>query len=546
MTSKILCRAVSIASVPSTPILARESTSHENHESTYRKVSYGSASIPQYNGRRRQKFRDSAQGISIQVLEKFSLVTRFAQETSSQLFRETHRNIFLVLLRRENLTSLPLIIVMNHLMMPTKFPFRALLLQILLRYLSVPSVKSELIKRGIQGIEDDLCPLCKLAEENSTHLFFTCSVAWSLWNKFLNFWRFSFVFPADAITFLIAWDELKANSAIWTFIPVAIIWTIWKTRNFIVFEGGKLDQIELFFLSRVRLASWFLAKNKDVSIHKDSLITDPSLADSYSPYSLLKFSSIPWVPPPAGFFKLNVDAAISNDWKKSSIGGIWRDHSGTVLGFFQESAGPGPPTLLELKAIQRGISFFASAQGEVKDRLIVESDSRVAVNWINNVDSCPVVYAFVVRNIVDNLRILGGWVLLAVVRVISKRSLGNLMPTSILVVQKEPYRKHIHDDEAATNVGNFELISYKEWPSWIQKGEWWIQSFKKKNILRRSEHEYGKRSGQYLGYSYESTYAERGTIKEYLSQTGKKVYEVQREERPYRERCGKDGQVTLL
>ncbi|KAE8675999.1 Myosin-15 [Hibiscus syriacus] len=138
---------------------------------------------------------------------------------------------------------------------------------------------------------------------------------------------------------------------------------------------------------------------------EDSLIIDPSLADSYSPYNLLKFSLIPWVPPPAGFFKLNVDAAISSDWKKSGIGGIWRDHSCTVLGSFQESAGPGPPTMLELKAIQRGISFFASAQGRVKDRLIVESDSRVAVNWINNVDSCPVVYAFVEANEAGALRL---------------------------------------------------------------------------------------------------------------------------------------------
>ncbi|XP_039016756.1 uncharacterized protein LOC120147440 [Hibiscus syriacus] len=135
---------------------------------------------------------------------------------------------------------------------------------------------------------------------------------------------------------------------------------------------------------------------------------DPSLAYSYSPYSSMKSSSFPWGPPPSGFFKLNVDAAVSSDWKKSGIGGIWRDHSSSVLGSFQEPAGLGPPNMIELKAIQRGISLYASSQGRVKDRLIVESDSRVAVDWINNVDSCPVVYAFVVSDIVDNLRSLGG------------------------------------------------------------------------------------------------------------------------------------------
>lgn len=36
------------------------------------------------------------------------------------------------------------------------------------------------------------------------------------------------------------------------------------------------------------------------------------------------------------------------------------------------------------------------------------------------------------------------------------------MRASILVEQKVPYREHNRDGEAATNVGTFELISYKE------------------------------------------------------------------------------------
>ncbi|GMI88609.1 hypothetical protein like AT5G52580 [Hibiscus trionum] len=102
LSSLELPRAVSIASVPSTPVLAGESTSHENHESTDTAVSDGSASIPRYNGRRRQKFHDPARDISIQVLEKFSLVTRFARESTSQLFRETQRNGFRPLERRKS------------------------------------------------------------------------------------------------------------------------------------------------------------------------------------------------------------------------------------------------------------------------------------------------------------------------------------------------------------------------------------------------------------------------------------------------------------
>ncbi|XP_057768962.1 uncharacterized protein LOC130988982 isoform X2 [Salvia miltiorrhiza] len=45
------------------------------------------------NGRR-QKHHDPARDISIQVLEKFSLVTRFARETTSQLFRDSQFDSF--------------------------------------------------------------------------------------------------------------------------------------------------------------------------------------------------------------------------------------------------------------------------------------------------------------------------------------------------------------------------------------------------------------------------------------------------------------------
>ncbi|MBA0797220.1 hypothetical protein Gohar_007935 [Gossypium harknessii] len=102
LSSLELSRAVSIPSMPSTPVLARESTSHENQERTDVGVSDVSASIPQYNGRRRQKFHDPARDISIQVLEKFSFVTKFARETTSQLFRESHSNGFRPLERRKS------------------------------------------------------------------------------------------------------------------------------------------------------------------------------------------------------------------------------------------------------------------------------------------------------------------------------------------------------------------------------------------------------------------------------------------------------------
>ncbi|KAL2465523.1 RabGAP/TBC domain-containing protein [Abeliophyllum distichum] len=85
LSSLELPRAVSVANSPS-PTLSTESASGSDAEKGASDQS--SVSFLQ-NGRQRQKHNDPARDISIQVLEKFSLVTRFARETTSQLFRES-------------------------------------------------------------------------------------------------------------------------------------------------------------------------------------------------------------------------------------------------------------------------------------------------------------------------------------------------------------------------------------------------------------------------------------------------------------------------
>ncbi|KAE8709439.1 hypothetical protein F3Y22_tig00110331pilonHSYRG00019 [Hibiscus syriacus] len=216
------------------------------------------------------------------------------------------------------------------------------------------------------------------------------------------------VFHEDAKKFLVAWTNLKTNSLMWSFIPGVVLWTIWKIRNYIVFEEGKLDRAEIFFLARCRLASWFLARETQISISKDALIADPSLVDSCSSHTNRISTKFPWSPPPKGFIKLNVDAATSSDWKRSGLGGVLKDISGSILGSFKESAGPGPPTLMELKAILKGLYYYESIRHRFKERLIIESDSKVAIGWVKDVGSCPVVYVQVVKDIIQKLSVYEG------------------------------------------------------------------------------------------------------------------------------------------
>ncbi|KAL2249463.1 TBC1 domain family member 15 [Sesamum indicum] len=83
LSSLELPMAVSVANVPSTAAVGSPSIAGQE-----RGESDKSSSNFQQNGRQGQKHHDPARDISIQVLEKFSLVTRFARETTSQLFRD--------------------------------------------------------------------------------------------------------------------------------------------------------------------------------------------------------------------------------------------------------------------------------------------------------------------------------------------------------------------------------------------------------------------------------------------------------------------------
>ncbi|GMQ07097.1 hypothetical protein CsSME_00051440 [Camellia sinensis var. sinensis] len=94
LSSLELPRAVAVATGPSSPISDGGPPSYENQERTEVGTFDGSASLIQHNGRQRQKFHDPARDISIQLLEKFSLVTRLARETTSQLFRDSDSDVF--------------------------------------------------------------------------------------------------------------------------------------------------------------------------------------------------------------------------------------------------------------------------------------------------------------------------------------------------------------------------------------------------------------------------------------------------------------------
>ncbi|KAL8152568.1 hypothetical protein V2J09_010328 [Rumex salicifolius] len=88
---------VSFLSLPSTSFSVAEPHLAESQESLDENTHSASSSI----ARPRPKAHDPARDLSIQILEKFSLVTRLARETTSQLFGEGNNDNFITIGRRK-------------------------------------------------------------------------------------------------------------------------------------------------------------------------------------------------------------------------------------------------------------------------------------------------------------------------------------------------------------------------------------------------------------------------------------------------------------
>ncbi|GMI86868.1 hypothetical protein like AT4G29090 [Hibiscus trionum] len=263
-------------------------------------------------------------------------------------------------------------------------------------------VRALLIHKGMSHDFDTKCPFCLSSAETTSHLFLHCKFTWSLWIYLFSFWKIHVVMPADITALLFIWTELlpwASSNVLWPYLPPAVIWTIWLMRNETVFQKKPPDLCNLKFLARFRLVSWFKANNPDCKLSFDDIMADPSRVCSPCTRTKIKTGVCKWQPPPMGFLKLNVDGAVSRDGKSGGIGGLLRNYQGSKFLVFSESINPGTVVLGELMAIKVGISRLSSVEETKKNRIIIESDSALAIAWINSTSQCPSLYKVIVDEI---------------------------------------------------------------------------------------------------------------------------------------------------
>ncbi|KAL8484643.1 hypothetical protein ACS0TY_027080 [Phlomoides rotata] len=120
--------------------------------------------------------------------------------------------------------------------------------------------KIELKNRGIlTDPQDALCTCCGLEDEFVSHLFFECSFARKIWYAIYNWFGFFTVSHSDPKRHLLGHSSIMGSA-----VEIAVaIWAateemIWKTRNEVVFEKGKLNPMKSFGEIKAKIWSWFV------------------------------------------------------------------------------------------------------------------------------------------------------------------------------------------------------------------------------------------------------------------------------------------------
>ncbi|XVE86795.1 hypothetical protein DITRI_Ditri18aG0062800 [Diplodiscus trichospermus] len=165
---------------------------------------------------------------------------------------------------------------------------------------------------------------------------------------------------------------MKSCDKVWKLALFAIIWTVWMTRNDLVFNNRQADLEQTIDLSKLRLAHWVKAKWPQIHMSWLDMIRFPNLIQIPAKKSSIR-NAISWSCPDKGVLKFNVDGSVIENPGLAEIGYII-DHFGVKKMTFSKSIGIGVSSLAELLAIREAFILFSSSPWANDHAIIIESD----------------------------------------------------------------------------------------------------------------------------------------------------------------------------
>ncbi|KAK3217752.1 hypothetical protein Dsin_011722 [Dipteronia sinensis] len=259
-------------------------------------------------------------------------------------------------------------------------------------------VKEVLNRFGFSQAMDEICPLCRSGAESSNHLFMHCSWSRLLWSACIGWWGMSYCPNLSVKSWVDGWSGMcpssKHNRALGSLMFV-VMWTIWETRNSLVFEGRDADIVYATDIVKFRVAWWFKHHRKGSKEPVTSLLMN--IKDNCVEHNKSDKAKVQeWIPPAVNVLKFNVDGSARGKPGPAGIRGVLRDSSGKILCTFSSFVGHQESNMTELLAIQKAVEIVMSNPILRDKQIVVVSDSKVVVSWINNI-------GFGNLNLVDNI-----------------------------------------------------------------------------------------------------------------------------------------------
>ncbi|GLT49358.1 hypothetical protein SLA2020_229210 [Shorea laevis] len=210
-----------------------------------------------------------------------------------------------------------------------------------------------------------VCPRCEQAPETPLHLLRDCFHSRLVWES-------ASLLPTDFF-YLNFESWLKKNATIsrlgnsspdlWSYVFLATIWHLWKSRNRLVFEG----QRHLPHMVASQAHNFALEMRFALETTRSHAARAPRW--------------VSWTPPSHPYLKLNTDGSYNHHSEKAAAGGLIRDHNGRWFHGFAVNVGITTSFLAELWGCREGLKLAISLGIQ---QLVLEMDSLLAIQLIQN------------------------------------------------------------------------------------------------------------------------------------------------------------------
>ena len=195
----------------------------------------------------------------------------------------------------------------------------------------------------------------------------------------------------------------------WNSLFFAVIWSIWDARNRKVFKNEEMVISLATDAVKLKVAWWFKFFGQGTSNPITHILLD-ICERCVEPSKPRRVSLESWIPPGANALMFNVDGSARGNPGSASAGGVLRDSNGKIWCLFSLYVGSCSSNKAKLKAIEKA-ALLCSSDPRLHDReIVVASDSKIDVSWINDVGFGRLSHVGLVYDIRGYLGILRGTV----------------------------------------------------------------------------------------------------------------------------------------